>query len=210
MSTSTFTLPGLSGFRTLLLSAALLLGSLLTAPVVVAQTGAPTAAVKLVVDNILAVLRKPGFEFENDRPAISAEISRAFDATAMAQSVLSTNWRSATAEQQNEFRDLLMQTIENTYIGRIKAYTNETVEYRKEEITENRASVETVIVTSSNEVPVTYKLRLRSDGWFVYDVEVENVSMVSSYRDTYRSIVRRDGMDGLIEQMKAKIGELEV
>jgi phospholipid transport system substrate-binding protein len=187
-----------------------LLASLVAAPLAHAQQGEPTAAVRLIVDNILTILRKPGFEFNADRPAISAEIARAFDATAMAQSVLSTNWRSATEQQQNEFRDLLMQTIESTYIGRIKAYTNETVEFRKEEINENRASVETVIVTSSNEVPVNYKLRLRSDGWFVYDVEVENVSMVSSYRDTYRSIVRRDGMDGLIEQMRAKISELEV
>lgn len=210
MSFSTSQHAGNSALRTFLLSAVMLVTTLFAAPMVAAQDGAPTAAVRLVVDNILTILRKPGFEFENDRPAISAEISRAFDATAMAQSVLSTNWRSATADQQNEFRNLLMQTIENTYIGRIRAYTNESVEFRKEEISENRATVETVIVTSSNEVPVTYKLRLRSDGWFVYDVEVENVSMVSSYRDTYRDIVRRDGMDGLIEQMKAKIGELEV
>jgi phospholipid transport system substrate-binding protein len=196
--------------RTLLLAFAVLMASALAAPAAMAQDGEPTAAVRLVVDNILAILRKPGFELESDRPSISAEIARAFDATAMAQSVLSTNWRSATPDQQSEFRDLLMQTIENTYIGRIRAYTNESVEFRSEEINENRAEVDTVIVTSSNEVPVNYKLRRRSDGWFVYDVEVENVSMVSSYRDTYRSIVRRSGMDGLIEQMKAKINDLEV
>ena len=48
-------------------------------------------------------------------------------------------------------------------------------------------------------------LRKRNDGrWLVYDVEVENVSMVSSYRDSYRDIVSRDGLDGLLEQMRAK------
>lgn len=62
-------------------------------------------------------------------------------------------------------------------------------------------------IASNNEIPVNYKLRLRSDGWFVYDVEVENVSMVSSYRETYRSVVRRSGMDGLLTQMREKAAQ---
>jgi phospholipid transport system substrate-binding protein len=174
-----------------------------------AQHDTPTETVKTTVDAILAILRKPDFTFERDRSAVSAEVTRAFDATAMAQSVLSTNWRTASKEQQDAFRDLLLQTIENSYIDRIKAYTNETVEFRGEAITDKRATVQTVILTSNGGVPVNYKLRQRSDGWFVYDVEVENVSMVSSYRDTYRDIVRRSGMDGLLEQMRVKLDQLK-
>jgi len=185
-----------------------LLAALLTGPLARAQDDSPTAAVRSVVETILEILRKPDFDMARDRPAISAEVKRAFDATAMAQSVLSTNWRDATAAQQAEFRDLLLQTIENTYLGRIQAYTNETVEFRSEEINDTRASVDTVILAANNEIPVNYRLRKRSDGWFVYDVEVENVSMVSSYRETYRDIVNRSGMDGLLEQLRAKAGTL--
>ena len=174
-----------------------------------AQDGAPTAAVKSVVDAILDILRSPDFKLEDDRPAIRAEIRRAFDDTAMAQSVLSTNWRQATKEQQNEFKDLLSQTIEGTYIGRLRAYSNETVDFLAEEIKENRATVDTVIRSATGDIPLIYKLRKRSDGWFVYDVEIENVSMVSTYRETYRSVVRKDGMDGLLQQMRDKIAELE-
>ncbi|MGA0935025.1 MAG: MlaC/ttg2D family ABC transporter substrate-binding protein [Pseudohongiellaceae bacterium] len=99
-----------------------------------------------------------------------------------------------------------MATLETTYMGRIEAYTNETVEIRGEEIN-NRATVETVILADGTDIPINYKLRLRSDGWFMYDVEVENVSMVSSYRETYRSVVRRDGMDGLLAHMRERAGE---
>ena len=162
-----------------------------------------------MVDAILAVLRSPGFDLATDRPAIRAEIQRAFDDTAMAQSVLSTNWRQASKEQQNEFKTLLSQTIEGTYIGRLRAYSNETVDYLAEEIKENRATVNTVIKSATGDIPIIYKLRKRSDGWFVYDVEIENVSMVSTYRETYRSVVRKDGMDGLLLQMRTKITELE-
>lgn len=174
-----------------------------------AQSGAPTAAVKSVVDTILNILRSPGFDLETDRPAIRIEIRRAFDDTAMAQSVLATNWRQASTEQQDEFKTLLSQTIEGTYIGRLRAYSNETVDYIAEEIKENRATVDTVIRSATGDIPLVYKLRKRSDGWFVYDVEIENVSMVSTYRETYRSVVRKDGMDGLLQQMREKIAELE-
>jgi phospholipid transport system substrate-binding protein len=194
--------------RRLLLATGLLLPLLAAVPATQAQV-TPTAAVKTVVENILAVLRKPDYNLENDRAAISAEIRRAFDDVAMAQSVLSTNWKNISPAQQEEFKGLLLQTIESTYIGRIKVYTNEVVEFGKEEVNENRASVDSAIIASSGKIPVNYKLRKRSDGWFIYDVEVENVSMVSSYRDTYRSIFTKDGIDGLIAQMRAKIAEME-
>jgi phospholipid transport system substrate-binding protein len=181
----------------------------LYAPAGLAQGDTPTATVRTTVDAILAVLRKPDFNFDTDRVAIKNTVTKAFDATAMAQSVLSTNWRSASKEQQAEFRDLLVQIIENSYIDRIKAYTNESVEYRGEDVKNDRATVNTVIVTASGNVPVNYKLRQRDDGWFVYDVEVENVSMVSSYRETYRGVVSRSGMDGLLEQMRGKLQELK-
>ena len=168
------------------------------------QNATPTETVKTTVNAILEILRDESLDRETARDHMRAEIAKAFDARAMSQSVLSTNWRSATDQQQAEFQTLFMETLENTYMGRLEAYTNETVEFREEEINKTRSQVDTVILTANNEIPINYKLRKRSDGWFVYDVEVENVSMVSSYRETYRSIVRRDGMDGLLEQMREK------
>jgi len=174
---------------------------------VFAQNATPMATVETTVNAILVILRNDAIGVEEARDQMRVEIGKAFDARAMSQSVLSTNWRSASEAQQAEFQNLFMQTLENTYMGRLEAYTNETVEFRKEEIDNNRATVETVILTGGNEIPINYKLRQRSDGWFVYDVEVENVSMVSSYRETYRSVVRRDGMDGLLSHMRERAAE---
>ena len=174
---------------------------------VFAQNTSPSENVQNTVNAILAILRDDSLDREEARAQMRTEIGKAFDARAMSQSVLSTNWRQATEAQQEEFQSLFMQTLENTYMGRLEAYTNEAVEYRDEEINNNRSQVNTVIVTANNEIPINYKLRLRSDGWFVYDVEVENVSMVSSYRETYRSVVRRDGMDGLLAQMRERAAD---
>lgn len=174
-----------------------------------AQNSSPTETVEVVVNNILEILRNDALEFEEAASMVRAEILSGFDEVAMAQSVLSTNWRSASKEQQEEFTELLSQTIEGTYIDGLRAYTNERVEFRGETINGTRASVSSVVVMDNATVPVVYQLRQRRDGWFVYDVVVENVSMVSTYRETYRSIVRRDGMDGLLQQMRDKLAELK-
>jgi phospholipid transport system substrate-binding protein len=169
-----------------------------------AQNNSPLDTVQTTVNAILEILRDPSLTPEAARVQMRVEIGKAFDARAMSQSVLSTNWRQADEAQQEEFQRLFMQTLENTYMGRLEAYTNESVEFRDEDINNTRATVDTVIATANNDIPINYKLRQRSDGWFVYDVEVENVSMVSSYRETYRSVVRRDGMDGLLSHMEER------
>lgn len=172
-----------------------------------AQNATPTAAVESVVNKILGILRSPEFDLAKDGPTISAEVKRGFDSLAMAQSVLSTNWKQATPEQQAEFEELMLKTLEHNYLGRLTQYSNETVEFRGEEVNDSRATVNSVVISSKAKgpIPVNYKLRKRNDGWFVYDVEVENVSMVSTYRETYRSIVSRDGIDELLEQMRAQL-----
>lgn len=175
-----------------------------------AAADSPTATAEKTVNAILEVLRSPNFNFETDSKTISGLVRGAFDDTAMAQSVLSTEWRKATPEQQTEFKNLLLQTVENTYIGRIREYTNESVEFRGEEVANDRATVRTVVIAKTGEIPINYKMRKRNDGWFVYDVEVENVSMVSSYRDTYRSVAAKDGIASLLEQMRAKLATLKV
>ncbi len=184
-----------------------LIFALIKSPVANAQTGTPTAAVESVVNDILAILRKPDFDLAKDGPAISAKVKGGFDSLAMAQSVLSTSWKDATKEQQAEFEELMLKTLEHNYLGRLTAFSNETVEFRGEEVNDSRATVKSVVISSQAQapIPVNYKLRKRNDGWFLYDVEVENVSMVSTYRETYRSIVSRDGIDGLLEQMRTQL-----
>jgi len=56
---------------------------------------------------------------------------------------------------------------------------------------------------------VDYSLRQRPNGWFIYDIIVEDVSLLSSYRSTYRSIIRRSGIDGLLNDLRNQASELE-
>jgi len=198
----------LAPYRRLLV--ALLLTAGLIGPAHADNLG-PLAQVRTTVDAILAILRAPDPDSTTKRGHITQLIAERFDFDLMAQQTLATNWRHATTEDRKRFVELFTRLLQATYLGRIEAYTNEKVEYRGEKIRDSQAMVKTVIIDGNTEIPVDYKLREKQDGgsWRVYDVVIEKVSLIATYRSDYRAIVNKDGMTGLLTQIEEKIHSLE-
>ena len=195
MIVNRFFMPILLGFMMMLASTAFAAGN-------------PTESVRMSVDSILGILKDTGLDKPAKREKIRVVIAERFDFRAMSQRTLATNWRKASKEEQQQFVELFSQLIQNTYIGRVEAYTDEGVTYPGEKVTNNRAVVDTLIITSSAEIPVSYKLYLKDDRWLVYDVNIEGVSLISNYRNSYQEIVKREGFTGLLTKMEEKVKEL--
>ena len=184
--------------------------SLAFAPVVVSAEGSAIDAVRTSVDGILDILKKGDtMDKAARRSAMEAIIDERFDFRAMSQRTLATNWKKASDAEKQEFTDLFKQLIQSSYVGKLEAYTNETVEYVAEKAKGRKALVETMIKTASADIPLNYKLYSKDGDWLVYDVIIEGVSLISNYRSSYQTIVKQEGFDGLMAKMKAKIEELK-
>jgi len=186
----------------------LTLGTLLAFPACGSAETSPTQTVQESVNAILDLLRDHTLGQEDRRAKIRAYIKTRFDFQAMSQSTLATNWKHATEQERQKFIDLFSQLIENTYIGKIEAYTDEKVEYPGEKVKGKKALVQTLIIAASADIPVDYKLYMKDDTWWVYDVIIEGVSLISNYRSSYQEIVKKEGFDGLLAKMQEKIDEL--
>jgi phospholipid transport system substrate-binding protein len=174
-----------------------------------AQFATPTESVQNMLDDVFSILRAPDFSLDQDKQRIDDAVSVAFDTNTIAQSALAANYRDLNAEQRAEFEELFFQILKDTYIDRLDAYTDESVEITGEEVDGNRGTVKSVVYTSNSDIAVDYSLRQRPNGWFIYDIVVEDVSLLSSYRSTYRSIIRRSGIDGLLNDIRTQAAELE-
>ena len=172
-----------------------------------AEFATPTERVKDTVERVIFILKDNTMEREVRWARISAVIKNSFDFRSMSQSVLATNWKKASPEEQERFTEFFTQYIEETYRDKIEAYTDEEVIFRNETIRGNRATVETVIVTSSTEIPVDFKLRNDEGEWLAYDVVIEGISLVSNYRNTFSAIVKNEGMDGLLSDIQRRINK---
>ena len=185
-------------------------GIALTVANIAAADASPTDAVRGSVNSILTLLQNKELDQTTRRKEMRKVISERFDFRAMSQRTLATNWKKASKEQQQEFVQLFAQLIENTYIGRIEAYTDEKVDFPGEKVKKKKAVVETLILTATADIPINYKVYQKTNGeWWVYDVIIEGISLISNYRSSYQEIVKKEGFDGLIAKMKSKIKELE-
>lgn len=167
----------------------------------------PTEQVRVTVDGVIEVLKDKGLDPQLRRSKITEAIRARFDFEAMSRGTLAQNWKKAAPEERTRFVGLFSKLLENTYMGRIEAYTDEQVRYETEQVKGKRAVVGTVIVANVD-IPVDYKLRRKGGEWLVYDVVIEGVSLVRNYRSSYGEIVHRDGMAGLLSKMEAKLGEM--
>ena len=178
----------------------------LNAPI---HAAAPTDQLKKSLDGVIDVLREQGLDREVRREKIRVLFRERFDFKVMARRVLAKNWKKATPDIQDRFVILFADLLEATYIGRIEEYSDERVDYIKERIKEKRAIINTMIVTKSVEIPINYKLTLTGDKWLVYDVVIEEVSLVRSFRSSYSEIVKKEGFEGLLAKMEDKAEELK-
>jgi phospholipid transport system substrate-binding protein len=185
-------------------------GIVLAAANITSADASPTDAVRGSVNSILTLLQDKELDQATRREEMRKVINARFDFRAMSQRTLATNWKKASKEQQQEFVQLFSQLIENTYIGRVEAYTDEKVDFPGEKVKGKKAVVKTLILTATADIPINYKVYQKKNGeWWVYDVIIEGISLISNYRSSYQEIVKKEGFDGLIAKMKNKIKELE-
>jgi phospholipid transport system substrate-binding protein len=168
----------------------------------------PREELRATIDQVIATLRDDSLGDLPLREKLASIIRPRFDFRLMSQWVLGVNWRRATETQKRRFIYLFTELLESTYVSKIEQYTDEKVLYGEERIEDDRALVETRVVTQSAEIPIVYRM-IRKDGeWKVYDVVIENVSLVRNYRSTYDVIARKEGIDRLLQRMEEKLTEL--
>lgn len=184
----------------------LLLSALLVLPAVAAST--PKEDISKTVDQVLTILRDPQTKGTTRREKVSKLVRSRFDFATMSQYTLGKYWKSASAEEQKEFIRIFSDLLEETYIGRIDAYSNETVNYGAESIEGDRAEVKTSVHEGNVDIPIDYRLTQKNGEWFVYDVLIEDVSLVKNFRSSYGEIIRKEGFAKLLEKMTTKLKEL--
>jgi phospholipid transport system substrate-binding protein len=173
---------------------------------------APDKLVKSVADDVLAGLRQDP-ELKAGSQAKFAElleqkVAPHFDFERMARLAVGRGWRQATPEQQQalveQFRSLLIRSYSSAYT----AYKDIAIDVKpvRMQPTDNDVQVRTAIkVPSSGQaISVDYSMYKAGSDWKIYDVTVEGVSLVTTYRSTFADEIRQNGVDGLIKSLQAK------
>lgn len=190
----------------------------LVAAAVAGQATPPREVVQATVTRIVTVLRE---QPDGDRMARTefiekrrAEMRRiavdVFDFEEMARRALGRYWTARTRAEQTEFVDLFTDLLEQSYVGRIEAYAGERILYPGELVDGNYATVRSRIVgLRRGETTLDYRMHLDRGRWRVFDITVDGVSFVGTYRSEFDRIIRSSSYASLLERLKKKRVEID-
>ncbi|NGP54328.1 ABC transporter substrate-binding protein [Thioalkalivibrio sp. XN8] len=149
-------------------------------------------------------------ELREDRAALFAIVDEVllprWDRSATGQAVMGRYWREATPEQREAFIDGLYRKLLESYGEGILEYESDQLN-----ITGTRGDPEKGLAVVDSEVrmrdgtvvPVSYRLRLHDGSWKVFDVIVEGISYLTTYRNQYASEFRNKGIQQVIDELQA-------
>jgi phospholipid transport system substrate-binding protein len=170
----------------------------------------PEQLVKSTTEEVVAIIKKDKAIQAGDRSKITALVDEKvlphFDFTRMTQLAMGRYWRQASPEQQQalvkEFRQLLVRT----YAISLANYRDQQVDYKP---VKKDSDAEVTVKTEFSKpgaqpIAIDYSMHKAAEGWKVFDVVVEGVSLVTNYRGSFNELVRKDGIDGLIKMLTDK------
>jgi phospholipid transport system substrate-binding protein len=156
--------------------------------------------VGILVSTPVAELRAKGLPDK----ALSLIYSR-FDFAEMTKRSLGRHWNSLEPSEQREFVDAFTRRLLIAYGRTVRASGDEKVQYEREVLDGEYASVDTKVISNGGgEIAIDYRLRGVDGQWKVYDMVIENVSIVNNYRAQFDRVIAKSSVKELLQKMKGQ------
>jgi len=170
------------------------------------DANSPTAVVQQTVNQALSVLRDTQTPLAQRQDKLRQIVSSIVEQTGMAKSALGYHWKQISADQQQEFTNVFISFIEDSYLSKINDYRGQQVAFLKSTgDTADDAQVNTDIVAPGKEpIHVNYSLLQKGGAWKIYDVTVDAISIIANYRNQFNRVMNNQGFGTLINDLKSK------
>lgn len=214
-------------YRAVMLLGMLLLAAVMATPLVAAPADSgdaaagPTVFVKSVIDQATAIVRDTSMSAAERDRKLRAIAEANFNFSDMARTALGYHWRQLTPQQRAQFVPLFTSFMEAVYLSKMQDYGIEKI--RKDVNTSNvnftgqdfqggdYAEVHSTTVFSDHPQPVKvdYLLSRGANGWKIYDLEIDGISVMANYRNQFNRVINDDGFPALTTMLQKKTRELE-
>jgi phospholipid transport system substrate-binding protein len=169
----------------------------------------PAQEIQAGIEKVIAILKDPALKPESKRAErldqLRTVVYSKFDFAEMAKRSLGAQWQRRSADEQREFVKLFTELMENGYASNLEGYDGEKVIVAGEKQDGEFAEVDTKVISKKGEeIVINYKLRQTGGNWKVYDVVIENISLVSNYRSQFNRVIAQSSFDELMRRMRNK------
>ena len=168
-----------------------------------AQADPPTAYVRGILDQVMGLQNNPALSTQTRSQAIHKIIERSFDFALMAKDSLGPTYGSLSGGQRQEFIRTFSYLFQDSYTRLVINFLKkENIQYGRELPDGDKARVDTAIVRTNENIPVTYLMHTAPQGWILYDVIVDGVSILQNYQTQFAQVIRTKGFGFLLNKME--------
>ena len=162
----------------------------------------PNELIRAKWDAVISVLQSKDLDQDTRIKKINKIVSPIFDFPLMAKLALGReHWPKLTAAQQKEFTRLFVERLKSSYREKVSLYTNEEVLFKPAVKKKSLVYVPMELKTKDKKIALMHKLRKVDERWKVYDVEIQGISILLTYRSQFDDILSKGTVDDLLSRL---------
>ena len=176
----------------------------------------PSDVVKATAESVISHIEENRSVLEKNPEKIYDMVNQLiiprFDFVSMSKWVLGKHWKQASEEQRSEFIIQFKELLVRTYARALLEYSGQEIKYFPVEQNpeSNLAVVRTELTSkSSAQLPILYRMHQKNEEWKGVDVSVDGVSLVTTYRGSFATQIKKNGVDSLLNELSKKNARLE-
>jgi phospholipid transport system substrate-binding protein len=162
--------------------------------------------IKSNLDAVFVILQKEDLSKEARNSEVVEIVTPMFDFKLMAKLSLGKKyWPDLSREQQERFTELFISRLRQSYLNKLTAYTDEEITYESPLAVKKKVHVATHLISKGKKISMLYKLYSSNNTWKIYDVEIQGVSIIRSYRSQFKEILQNGTFDDLLQKMQKSV-----
>jgi len=155
------------------------------------------------IEEALAVLQRKDLVQQEKNKQVVKIVEPIFDYNLMAKLTLGRKyWPGLSEKNRERFVDLFVARLKTSYIDKLSLYTDEKVAYDAPVQEGIKIQIPTSVISKNNSIAMMYKLYKSSNSWKIYDIEIEGVSLISTYRSQFYDILSKGTIDDLLLKLE--------
>jgi phospholipid transport system substrate-binding protein len=155
------------------------------------------------LDAVFTVLQNKDLTPQAKNSQVVEIVTPMFDFELMAKLSLGKKyWPDLSQDKKERFTELFVERLRQSYLNKLTAYTDEKIIYESPVAVKKKVHMPTLLISKGKKISMLYKLYSSNNSWKIYDVEIEGVSIIRSYRSQFNEILQKGTFDDLLQKME--------
>ena len=155
------------------------------------------------IEAAIAVLQKKDLNQQEKNKQVIEIVTPIFNFPLMAKLSLGRKyWPGLTKEERQRFTDLFTKRLKASYLDKLALYTDEKVVFKTPVQEKRKIKIQTELISKNNTISMLYKFHELKHGWLIYDIEIQGVSIISTYRSQFDQVLSKGTIDELLIKLE--------